>query len=239
MKQLALCLAAAVLAAGCTTKNPGNNPTHSAAASDSAAGWITLFDGSSKAGWHIYNNQSDGSAWVIDNGTLHFDASRQNGRGDLTTNDEFENFELELEWKIAPCGNSGIMFNVVEHADFKYPFLTGPEMQVLDNACHPDAKINKHRAGDLYDLIACSQETVKPAGEWNHVRIVSNNGNVEFWLNGENVVKFTLGTPEWDSLVANSKFKEWSAFGKARKGHIVLQDHGDKVWYRNIRIKNL
>jgi hypothetical protein len=112
-------------------------------------------------------------------------------------------------------------------------------MQVLDNACHPDAKINKHRAGDLYDLIACSQETVKPAGEWNQVRIVSNNGNVEFWLNGENVVKFTLGTPEWDSLVANSKFKEWSAFGKARKGHIVLQDHGDKVWYRNIRIKNL
>lgn len=238
MKYHLFLLTAAALMAGCKSQNQ-ENPETSHQTGKPSDEWITLFDGTSLSGWHIYNRTSDGSAWVIDNGTLHFDATRKEGRGDLTTDEEFENFELELEWKIDSCGNSGIMFNVVESPEYQAPYLTGPEMQVLDNACHPDSKITKHRAGDLYDLISCSRETVKPAGEWNQVRIVSDKGNVAFWLNGENVVNFTLGTPEWDSLVANSKFKEWSAFGKARKGHIVLQDHGDKVWYRNIRIKKL
>ncbi len=235
MKYPVLLLLATAWCAGCSTKKQENTPPQN----PEANGWITLFDGTSKAGWHVYNNTSDGSAWIIDNGTLHFNASEKEGRGDLATDEEFENFELELEWKIDSCGNSGIMFNVVESPEYQYPFLTGPEMQVLDNACHPDSKITKHRAGDLYDLIACNREAVKPAGEWNQVRIISKNGQVAFWLNGENVVNFTIGSPEWDSLVANSKFKEWPAFGKARKGRIVLQDHGDKVWYRNIRIKKL
>lgn len=131
------------------------------------------------------------------------------------------------------------MFNVVESPEYKNTYLTGPEMQVLDNACHPDSKYEKHRAGDLYDLIAASEEVVKPAGEWNQVRIVSNNGNVEFWLNGINVVKFTMHTPEWDALIAGSKFKDMPAFGKSRKGRIAIQDHDDKVWYRSIRIRRL
>ncbi|MCX7638562.1 MAG: DUF1080 domain-containing protein [Cyclobacteriaceae bacterium] len=200
--------------------------------------WISLFDGSSKAGWHVYNHTSDGSAWIIDDGAIHLDPSRS-GRGDLVTDEEFENFELELEWKIDSCGNSGIMFNVVESPEYQYTFLTGPEMQVLDNACHPDSQYEKHRAGDLYDLIASSANVVKPAGEWNKVRIISNNGQVEFWLNDVNVVKFTMHTPEWDAMVAASKFKDMPAFGKARKGRIAIQDHDDKVWYRNIRIRKL
>jgi hypothetical protein len=153
--------------------------------------------------------------------------------------DEFENFELALRWKIQPCGNSGIMFNVLETDSVEYAWNTGPEMQVLDNECHPDAKIVKHRAGDLYDMITSSKETVKPAGEWNNVRIISDHGQVAFWLNGENIVSFAIDNPEWDTLIANSKFKDMQGFGKANKGHISLQDHGDKVWYRNIKIREI
>ncbi len=230
-KTFSLCIA--LILSACKSKNQ-----EPAQPEQPAPDWIMLFDGTSKKGWHIYNHTSDGSAWIIDNGALHLDPSLS-GRGDLVTDEEFENFELELEWKIDSCGNSGIMFNVVESPEYKNTYLTGPEMQVLDNACHPDSKYEKHRAGDLYDLIAASEEVVKPAGEWNQVRIVSNNGNVEFWLNGINVVKFTMHTPEWDALIAGSKFKDMPAFGKSRKGRIAIQDHDDKVWYRNIRIRRL
>jgi hypothetical protein len=112
-------------------------------------------------------------------------------------------------------------------------------MQVLDNACHPDAKIIKHRAGDLYDLISCSKETIKPAGEWNTAVIRSDRGKMEFWLNGTKVVEFTMHDKKWDEMVAGSKFKTMPDFGKAHKGHIALQDHGDNVWYRNIKIREL
>ncbi len=201
-----------------------------------AEGWVLLFDGSTTAGWKGFNKEEASAGWVIDNGALHFNKAIPDGGGDIITINEYENFELMLEWKIDSCGNSGIMFNVVEAPEYKNTYQTGPEMQVLDNTCHPDAKIIKHRAGDLYDMISCSTETVKPAGEWNQVRIVSNNANYEFWLNGTNVVNFTMHTPEWDALVAGSKFKDWPAFGKATKGHISLQDHGDNVWFRNIMI---
>lgn len=227
---------ATLLIAGCAGKKDTTTDDQQL---PSDAGWLVLFDGTSKDGWHIYNHTSDGSAWIIDDGALHLDPSRAEGRGDLVTDREFENFELELEWKIDSCGNSGIMFNVVESPEYAYTFVTGPEMQVLDNACHPDAKIARHRAGDLYDLIASRTETVKPAGEWNSVRIRSNQGHVEFWLNDVQVVTFTMHTPEWDSLIAGSKFKDMPGFGKARRGRIALQDHNDRVWYRNIRIRDL
>ncbi|MDL5048887.1 DUF1080 domain-containing protein [Oscillatoria amoena NRMC-F 0135] len=238
-----ICVLAFLTAAACQQKKePASGqsvePTQNMLTEQQKAeGWTLLFDGMSVAGWKGFNKDSVGAAWVIDNGTLHFDNTVQESRGDIITVNEYEDFELALEWKIDSCGNSGIMFNVVEGPEYKNTYLTGPEMQVLDNACHPDAKIIKHRAGDLYDLISCSTETVKPAGEWNQVRIVADHGNYQFWLNGTNVVNFTMHTPEWDALVAGSKFKQWPAFGKATKGHIALQDHGDKVWYRNIMIR--
>lgn len=204
-------------------------------------GWILLFDGQTTTGWRNFNSNGLGSAWKAANGELYLDTdvTEREERGDIITHEEFEDFELALEWKIDSCGNSGIMFNVIEDPRISATYFTGPEMQILDNECHPDAKIYKHRAGDLYDLIPCSEETVKPAGEWNAVRIVSKDANYEFWLNGKKVVEFRMHTPEWDAMVKESKFAQWADFGKARKGHIALQDHGDRVWFRNIKIKEL
>ena len=172
-------------------------------------------------------------------GTIHFDPTIDGDGGDLVTNDEYENFELQLEWKISNCGNSGIMFNVVEDDIYCCPYLTGPEMQILDNTCHPDTKFKTHRAGDLYDMIETKYLTVRPAGEWNKVRLISNKGNVQFWLNGYEVVSFKMHDDNWKEMIAKSKFRDWEDFGMAKKGKIVLQDHGDKVWFRNLKIRKL
>lgn len=204
-------------------------------------GWKLLFDGRTTTGWRNYNSNTIGPGWKVEGGSLFLDNSvtQSEDRGDIVTHDEYENFELLIEWKIDSCGNSGILFNVIEDPKYQRVWHTGPEMQVLDNTCHPDAKIEKHRAGDLYDLIKCSKETVKPAGQWNQVKIISDKSKYEFWLNGTKVVEFTMHTPAWDALVAGSKFKSLPDFGKAKRGHIALQDHGDKVWFRNIKIKEL
>jgi hypothetical protein len=210
-----------------------------------AEGWKLLFDGKSTSGWHKYGGKPVGSAWKIADGELYLDtAVKENWQikdgGDIITDEEFENFHLKLEWMIAPNGNSGIIFNIHEDtATYQWPWMTGPEMQVLDNNGHPDSKITKHRAGDLYDLISCSKETVKPAGEWNLAEIKLLNGKLDFYLNGENVVSTTMWDDNWNKMIAGSKFKQWPGFGKYKKGKIGLQDHGDMVRYRNIMIKKL
>lgn len=204
-------------------------------------GWKLLFDGTSNDGWHNYGGGAVGYAWSISEGTLFFDGKKKTDTmpQDIVSNDEFENFHLKLEWKVDSNGNSGIMFYVNEDTTkYKRPYWTGPEMQILDNAGHPDAKITKHRAGDLYDLISCSKETVKPALEWNQAEIKCVNGKLDFYLNGENVVSTQMWDDNWKNMLANSKFKQWPDFGTFKKGRICLQDHGDKVWYRNIKIKS-
>lgn len=212
---------------------------------DKADGWQLLFDGQSSKGWHRYGGKPVGSAWKTTDGAFYLDTTlKENWQtkdgGDIVTDEEFDNFHLKLEWKIAKDGNSGIMFYVHEDTvKYKWPWETGPEMQVLDNNGHPDSKIIKHRAGDLYDLISSSKETVKPAGEWNLAEIKCVNGKLELYLNGENAVTTTLWDDAWKKLVAGSKFKEMPDFGTYKKGHIALQDHGNAVWYRNIMIKKL
>jgi hypothetical protein len=206
-----------------------------------ADGWVPLFDGKSTAGWHTYGKTGVGSAWKAENGILHFDAAAKKAGatgGDIVTDQEFDNFHLKLEWKIAPGGNSGVIFYSKEDPQYPYMWQTGPELQILDNNAHADAKIHKHRAGDLYDLIA-SKEVVKPVGEWNLAEIVANNGKLEFYLNGQQTLSTTMWDDNWRQLIAGSKFKDMAAFGTIRNGKIGLQDHGDEVWFRNIVIKRL
>ena len=203
-------------------------------------GWISLFDGKTTKGWRTYGKDTLGSSWKIEDGTLHLDAADKTGRGDIVHELELENFHLKLDWKIAKNGNSGIIFWVQnDPSKYKYVWYTGPEMQVLDNEGHPDGKINKHRAGNLYDLIASQEGVTKPVGEWNTAEIISNKGKLEFKLNGKSILSTTYGDDQWTQMIANSKFKSMPAFGKNFKGHIALQDHGDHVWYRNIVVKKL
>jgi hypothetical protein len=208
-------------------------------AKEKKAGWKLLFNGTNTEGWHTYLQKDASAAWKVQDGALALDqAAKKNGApgGDLVTNDEYENYELTLEWKISEGGNSGIIFGVHEDPQFKATYLTGPEMQVLDDAKHPDGKITKHNSGDLYDLKKSEKNAVKPVGEWNKVKIQKKDGKLTFWLNGVKTVETTMGSEEWKTLVANSKFKTWKGFGEYAKGHIALQDHGNEVWYRNIKI---
>lgn len=205
-------------------------------------GWKLLFDGKSFAGWHKYNGKEVGNAWVVQDGAMMLVGKNDRAgktAGDLITDEEFENYELSIEWKVAKNANSGILFNVKEDAKYTAPYHTGPEMQVLDNDGHPDGKIKTHRSGDLYDLISCSTETVKPVGEWNQVRLIVNNGKSEFHLNGTKVVEFEMFNDQWKAMIAKSKFKNMKEFGTVRVGRLCLQDHGDEVWYRNIKIRKL
>jgi len=202
-------------------------------------GWKLLFDGKTTKGWHVYRNTSNGAAWqVTSEGELWFDPKSE-GKGDLLSDGEFENFDMKLEWKIEPGGNSGVIFNAAESEKYKWAWNTGPEMQILDNDGHPDGKNPKHRAGDLYDLISTRKESVKAPMEWNTLRIVSNKGHLELWLNDVLQVETTMYTPEWESLIKGSKFVKHPDFGTYRKGHLMLQDHGHRVWFRDIKIKEL
>lgn len=192
-------------------------------------------DITSREHWRNYNDDSLSSNWKNESGMLVLTP----GGGDIITKNEYQNFELEMDWKVSEGGNSGLFFNVVEADTLGAVYHSGPEYQLLDDARHPDAKIRKHRSGDNYDVQQSAVETVKPAGEWNHTRLVVNDGHVEHYLNGEKVVEYDLWTPAWEDSVAKSKFVEFPAYGQAKSGHIALQDHGDQIWFKNIRIKEL
>jgi hypothetical protein len=221
------------------------NPDKSTTPIQNEKGFKSLFDGKTSKGWHVYGNKSGGEAWKVEDGVLNLDAAykkanKGNGGGDLITDGAYENFHLKMEWKISPNGNSGIIFYAQEDtAKYKESWWTGPEMQVLDNDGHSDGKIIKHRAGNLYDLVEGKEGVVKPVGEWNLAEVISNKGKLELMLNGVVVVSTTYGDDNWKTLIAGSKFKTKPDFGKLFKGHIALQDHGNDVYFRNIRIKQL
>ena len=228
-----------------TTKSKTIMSLNSLTEEQKSDGWQLLFDGQSTKGWRKYGGEAIGEAWKITDGAIYLDtANKKDGKivggGDIVTDEEYENFHLKLEWKISENGNSGIMFYVNEDtAMYNKPYETGPEMQVLDNNGHPDAKIIKHRAGDLYDLISSVEETVKPAGEWNLAEVKCVNAKLELYLNGKNVVSTTMWDDNWKKMVAASKFNQWPGFGTYKKGRICLQDHDNLVSYRNIMIKKM
>jgi hypothetical protein len=209
--------------------------------------WTSLFDGKTTSGWHTYGKDAVGEAWKVVDGTLMLDPSNKEGwqikgGGDIVSNESYGDFHLQLEWKISKNGNSGIIFFVQdEPKKYNYIWYTGPEMQVLDNDGHADGKIIKHRAGNLYDLVAGVEGAVKPVGDWNLVDIINEKGTLTLKLNGITTVTTTIGDDAWRNLIKNSKFSKGESpdFGKVFTGHIGLQDHGNQVWYRNIRIQRL
>jgi len=206
--------------------------------------WKELFNGKDLTGWKAFNKDSISDQWKAEDGAISFtpSAGERPGTENLISEQKFENFELSLEWKISEAGNSGIMWAVQESEKYNEPYLTGPEIQVLDNERHPDAKNGLNRtAGALYDMVSPSEDVTKPAGEWNkeviHIDHQENIGWVK--INGVKVTEFPVHGDEWKKMVNKSKFKDWEGFGASKKGHIALQDHGDPVWFRNIKIKEL
>ncbi len=209
---------------------------------ETANHWITLFDGTTFDDWRGYLKDTMPAEWTIEDGTMAFTPGKEGGKN-IITKEKYTNFILSLEWKISEGGNSGIFWSVHEDPAYSEAYQTGPEIQVLDNERHPDAKANPkyHQAGALYDMVQPMHDVCKPAGEWNECILkidhVRNEGSVT--LNGTVIVEFPVHGEAWDALVANSKFKDWEGFGKYQTGHIGLQDHSDKVWFRNIKIKKL
>ncbi len=208
-------------------------PPNTLTADQRADGWRLLFNGADISQWRGFQMDSLPSGWQAVDGAL----TRVGPGADIITKDEFANFDLRLEWMISPKGNSGIMYRVTEADSATY--RTGPEMQVLDDAGHPDGASRLTSAGSVYGLYPAPEGVVKPAGEWNDARIVVQGNHVEHWLNGQKIAEYELGSPEWEGKVKQSKFDQWKGYGRAASGHIALQDHGDRVAYRDIRIKVL
>ena len=199
----------------------------------SGESWDQLSGDDCQELWRGYNDAAWPQGWRVEKGVL----TRAEGGGDLMTVAVYADFDMQLEWKISPGGNSGIIYRVSTGDDASY--FSGPEYQILDDGEHPDSKQTSTSAGSLYALYARNRDVVEPVGEWNSARIVVRGDHVEHWLNDQKIVECEIGSDDWNKRVKNSKFAKWTQFGKNRKGHIALQDHGDLVSYRNIRIRRL
>ncbi len=200
-------------------------------AAEKAAGWKLLFDGKSTAGWRGFKAPAPDAGWTAKGGMLSPDPKVSK---DIMTKETFGDFELVFDWKISPKGNSGVMFHVTEDGDQTYQ--SGPEYQVLDNS---RGEPPLERAGGLFGLYAPSMDMTRPVGEFNHSRLVIKGGKAEHWLNGMKVAAYDLNSAEFKAKVASTKFKAWPQFGVSPTGHIALQNHGDAVAYRNIKIRPL
>ncbi len=252
MKQIVIILFSTFLCMGCKekvkeveTKVVADEVAEANSENAKESEWTILFDGTSFEGWKEYAKDGVSEHWKLEDGAMVFYPPKERAKGEsynLVTKEQFTDFELSLEWKIAEAGNSGIFWGVMEKPSLNQPYETGPEIQVLDNEKHPDGKNGtSHQAGALYDMVSPSKDVTKPIGEWNACLISINHktatGSVT--LNGEIIVEFPLHNEEWDAMVAKSKFADWEHFGKYTTGSIGLQDHGDVVAFRNIKIKKL
>lgn len=230
MKKISLCVLVFGLLFGCGA--PESN-------------WVDLFNGEDLEGWHTYGKGKVYDGWYVENEELRFDFSRKEATGSsyLVTDEVYTNFELSLEWNISEQGNSGVFWGVLEDEKYAYPYITGPEIQILDDNWteYVEGRGDINRAGSLYNLMAPTKIVSKDAGIWNHFLIhIDHKENIGFVVfNDTEILRFPVHGPEWDVMVANSGFKDWADFGKARTGHISLQDHGGIVAFRNIKIRTL
>ena len=204
-------------------------------------GWKLLFDGKDLQGWHSYLEKKPGNGWLVKDGAIFINESDKSlDNTDLTTDEEFESFDLKLEFKTDTCANSGVIFYVHESPEYKNTWETGPEMQIDDVVCGPDHLSKMNRMGTLYDLYPVDSEYVKASGKWYQFEIKSDKGHLQLFQDGHKVVDATMWNQHWKDLIAAVKFKDMPGFGTFRKGHIVFQGtENGKIWFRNIKIKQL
>jgi hypothetical protein len=229
----------AVLIVACT--QVGNAPAVSTTsgattltAEQRAAGWRSLFDGTSTSAWRGYRSPTFPAGWTIVDGVL----TKSGSVGDLVSKEQFGNFELALDWNLSPAGNAGIFYRGTE--DYDHIYWSAPEYQLLDDANHPDGKSRLTSAGAAYGLYPSPAGVVKPAGQWNSTLIVVNGNRVQHWLNGQKLLEYELGSPDWEAKVKASKFVEYPKYGRASRGYIGIQgDHEGVLSIRNVRVREL
>jgi hypothetical protein len=239
MKKILLLCFLAVLAIPCTLLAQDNTLTKK----EKKEGWKLLFNGKDLKGWNSYLRDTVASNWIVKDGQIEFDRAHFAAGNDLVTDAGYTNYELQLQWRITDGGNSGIIFDVQEDPKYKDTYLTGPEMQVLDNIHADDNKKQNHLAGCLYDMIGDSTVSKPvPVGQWNQVRLVQDKGHLTFWLNGIKTVDVVIGSPEWNAALQSSKFKSirnFPDFAKIAGGKIALQKHPGASGWKNIKIREL
>ena len=235
--------AAAVAGLAIVSCGPKNNALTSA---EKAEGWQLLFDGKTLDGWRDYNGDTLSGPWTVENGTIAATGKGDDANGYIVTDKSFENFDLKWEWKISKGGNSGMLYHVVERPDFKVPYVTGPEYQLIDDENFTEMNDGYvlepwQRCGVDYAMYVPDFETrdLKPAGEWNQSEIIFDNGHVTYLLNGKVTVEFDAWTADWFTRKNSGKWADAPEYGLARRGVICLQDHGYPAWFRNVKIKEL
>lgn len=239
LRSIAFMLSLPILAACQGTQDSGESIDTASSSTmtdsiDAQSQWTSLFDGATLNGWQGHGTPGvTPPGWSVENGTL----VRSDSGGDLVTVDQYANFELEFEWMVGSAGNSGVFYRI--NPDVERTYMSAPEYQVLDDSLHADGKSRLTSAGAVYGLYPSPEGHTRPTGEWNQGRIVVDGAKVEHWLNGTLMAAYELWSPDWEQRVKDSKFNEWPSYGRATRGHIGVQDHGDRVAYRNIRIKVL
>lgn len=226
---------------GSNAAGEATDDARSAAAGEEGTMWTVLFDGGSLDAWRGYRMDSLPAGWRVDDGAIHFmppaEGAAAGERADLVTDATFGDFELRFEWAVSPGGNSGVFFRVSE--DREQTYHTGPEYQLLDNSGHRDGQSPLTSAGSNFALHAPARDATRPVGDFNEGRIVVDGARIEHWMNGDKLLEYTLWSDEWEALIAGSKFGAMPGYGRNESGHIALQDHGDEVWFRNIRVRRL